>query len=172
MSESTYITSDAGSSGDSLGIIHILERLDFSRKIGLICSTKVSKKGFSSTSKGDLRLNIGYFDSSDILEVIFILVHLLLATNLAFFYNIYSGLSTRYTNLVCCAVEVWWLLVLVSGWFSTLKRFKELGIFLKIKFRMLKVLKWKRSKKNRKPLNLKLPSWWAPDKRVQKGIAY
>jgi len=37
---------------------------------------------------------------------------------------------------------------------------------------MLKVLKWKKSGKNRKPSNLKLPSWWAPDEGVQKGIVH
>jgi len=98
--------SNVSSSSDSLGIIHTLEKLDLSGKIDPVCSTEVSKKGFSSTSEGDLRLRVGHSDSSDISEVIPILARLLLATNLAFFYNICSELSTRYTNLACCTIKV------------------------------------------------------------------
>ena len=94
------------SSGNSLRIMHTLEKLDLLRIIGSICSTKVSKKRFGLTSKGDLRLRVGHSDSSNISEVVPILVCLLLATNLAFFYNICSGLSTRCTNPARCAVEV------------------------------------------------------------------
>ena len=105
-SESTCITSDVSSFSDSLGIMCTLKRLDLPRKIGPICSTEVSKKEFGSTFEGDPRLGIGHFNSSNILEVILILACLLLAINLAFFCNIYSGLSTGYTNLAYCAVEV------------------------------------------------------------------
>ena len=98
--------SNVSSSGNSLGIMHILEKLDLPGKIDSVCSTEVSKKGFSLTSEGDPRLGVGHCDSSDISEVIPILARLLLATNLAFFYNICSGLSTRYTNLACCTIEV------------------------------------------------------------------
>ena len=90
------------SSDDSSGIMHTLERLDLSRIIGSICSTEVSKKGFSLTSERDLRLGVGHSDSSDILE----LTHCLFATILAFFCSICSRLSTGCTNLVCCTVEV------------------------------------------------------------------
>jgi len=60
---------------------------------------------FSSTFEGDLRLGVGHSDSSDILEVIPILACLLLATNLAFFCNIYSGLSTECTNLALMGIK-------------------------------------------------------------------
>jgi len=95
ISESACVTSDASSFGDSLGITHTLKRLDLPRIIGPICSAEVSKKRFGSTSKRDLRLRVGHSDSSDILEVILILAHHILATNLTFFCNICSGLSTR-----------------------------------------------------------------------------
>jgi len=104
--ESTYIISDVSSSSDSLGIICILERLNLPGGTGLVCSTKVSRKGFGLTSEGDPRLGVGHFDKSDISEVVPMLAYLLLATNLAFFYNICSGLSTGCTNLACCAIEV------------------------------------------------------------------
>ena len=125
LSERACVTSDMSSSSDSLEIMYTLERLDLSGIIGPICSAEVSKKGFSSTSEGDPRLGVGHSDSSNISE----LTCHLLATNLAFFCNICSRLSTRCTHLAHCTVEVWWLLVLVAGWFSTLERFKELGIF-------------------------------------------
>jgi len=89
-----------------LEITHTLERLDLSRILGPICSAEVSKKGFDSISKGDTRIGVGYSDSSDISKVISILARLLLATNLAFFCNICSVLSTGYTNLARYAVEV------------------------------------------------------------------
>ena len=94
--ESACITSDVSSSGNSLGIMCTLERLDLPGKIGPICSTEVSKK----------RLSVGHFDSSNILEVIPILACLLLATNLTFFCNICFELSTGCTNLVHCTIEV------------------------------------------------------------------
>jgi len=90
------------SSSDSSGITHTLERLDLPRIINPIYSTEVSKKGFSSTSEGDPRVEVGHFDSSDISE----LVHHLFTTILAFFCSICSGLSTGCTNLTCCTVEV------------------------------------------------------------------
>ena len=102
ISESTYITSDVSSSSDSLGIICILERLNLPGETGLVCSTKVFRKGFGSTSERDPRLGVGHSDKSDISEVVPILAYLLLATNLAFFYNICSRLSTGCTNLACC----------------------------------------------------------------------
>jgi len=105
-SESACIISDMSSFGNSLGIMCTLERLDLSGKIDPICSTEVSKKRFSSTSEEDPRLGVGYSDSSNISEVIPILARLLLATNLAFFGNICSRLSTRCTNPVHCIVEV------------------------------------------------------------------
>ena len=90
------------SSSDSLEIMYTLERLDLSGIIGPICSAEVSKKGFSSTSEGDPRLGVGHSDSSNISE----LTCHLLATNLAFFCNICSRLSTRCTHLAHCTVEV------------------------------------------------------------------
>ena len=90
------------SSGNSLGITCTLERLNLFGIIGLICSAEVSKKGFGSTSEEDLRLRVGHSDSSDISE----LTHHLLATNLAFFCNICSRLSTGCTSPTHCAVEV------------------------------------------------------------------
>ena len=106
--ESTCVTSDVSSSSDSSGIMHTLERLDLFRIIDPICSTKVSKKRFSLTSKGDPRLGVGHFDSSDISEIISILARCLFTTNLIFFCNICSGLSTRCTNLAhYTIVKVW-----------------------------------------------------------------
>jgi len=117
------------------------------------CFTEVFKKEFGSTSDGDPRLGVGHSDSSDISK----LTRRLFTTTLAFFCSICSGLSTGCTNPARCAVEVWRLLVLVFGCFSTLERFKELGIFLETKFRMLKVLKWKMSGKNKKTLKSETP---------------
>ena len=91
------------SSSNFSGITHTLKRLDLPR---IICSTEVSKKGFSLTSKRDPRLGVNHSDSSDISEIVFILAHHLLATNLAFFCNICSRLSTGCTNPACCTVEV------------------------------------------------------------------
>ena len=102
ISESACVTSDVSFSGNSLGITCTLERLNLLGIIGPIYSTEVSKKGFSLTSEGNSRLRVGHSDSSDILE----LTYHLLATNLAFFCNICSRLSTGCTNPARYAVEV------------------------------------------------------------------
>jgi len=106
LSESTCVTSDVSSSSNSLGIMCTLEKLNLPRKIDPVCSTEVSKKGFGLTSERDPRLGVNHSDSSNISEAVPILAHFLLATNLTFFCNICSGLSTGYTNLAHCAVKV------------------------------------------------------------------
>jgi len=103
----TCVTSDVSSSSDYLGITYTLRRLNLPRKIGLVYSTKVSKKGFGLTSEGNPSTRIGSSDSSNISKVIPMLVCLLFAINLAFFYSICSRLSTRPISLAYCDVKVW-----------------------------------------------------------------